>query len=446
MRPVFATLPLALGIACAIPACSTATESERENERVAAARQETFDQYGAYVDETTSRYFACLDELEATGTCVVTDSVSKRSVRVVLTGPRTTDWRERFQRAREVGSMVRQLLRDAKGKMCETVAPFARLQRPYFFYGGEGSAGVGAAANGGAAVYFDLYNQQAAVFNSVGYSAGTTSGVEVGAYMGYAFGNQPNVIAAGSGRTCSVSGALGIKAIAGVSVTGQVFSSPDGNLVGAAVGISASAGFFEVPVDVNVGVSDSGAWNGATQALGNNGWGYRSDIITDGATGDQYVQYAGAVDMAIAMLWNVPPPQSVAVATQILALAALKETGLTIEQACPDEVAAVPPPDIGVVGEACEALPSLRPGSGDGGGDGQGTPGGGDGDGGPAGPLDPTDCGDKTDGWWCFGQGGAYMAYCKDKQIAGGCGCGSCTQGGVPAACSAPPPPAACPN
>ncbi len=58
-----------------------------------------------------------------------------------------------------------------------------------------------------------------------------------------------------------------------------------------------------------------------------------------------------------------------------------------------------------------------------------------------AGP--PTDCGDKTDGFWCIG--GGYMAYCKGGSIGGGCPCAACTTRGTPAACAAAPPPAACP-
>lgn len=58
-----------------------------------------------------------------------------------------------------------------------------------------------------------------------------------------------------------------------------------------------------------------------------------------------------------------------------------------------------------------------------------------------AGP--PTDCGDKTDGFWCIG--GGYMAYCKGGGIAGGCPCASCTGRGTQATCSAAAPPAACP-
>jgi len=443
MRSVF--LPLALGVAIAVPACSSAHDHEDERTKLLASRHETLDRYGRYVDETTARYFACLDEVEATGSCVIQDSISGRSVRIVLAGPRTQGWREQIERAREVGRMVRQLLQDAKSKMCETVAPLSQLQHPYFFYGVNGGAGAGAAVNGAVEVYFDLWNQQSAVFTSTGVSAGTTSGAEVGAYMGYAFGDKPNVIDAGSGRVCSVTGGLGIKAIAGVSVTGSVFSSPDGSFVGGSMGLSAAAGLWEVPVDINVGATDSGAWDEATRALGDSGWGYRRDVITDASTGDQYVQYSGAVDMAIALLWNVPPPQSVAVASQVLAIAALKETGLTIEQACPNEVAAIPPPEVGTVGELCEAVPALAGGTDDESGGSGGTNGGGGADGGPPGKLDPSDCGDKTDGWWCFGAGGGYMAYCQDKQIAGGCGCGSCTEGGVPAGCSAGPPPAACP-
>ena len=62
--------------------------------------------------------------------------------------------------------------------------------------------------------------------------------------------------------------------------------------------------------------------------------------------------------------------------------------------------------------------------------------------------LSKTDCGDKTDGWWCLdqGTGEGWMAYCAGKQIAGGCSCGSCSTAGVAAACSAPAPPAACPS
>ncbi len=58
-----------------------------------------------------------------------------------------------------------------------------------------------------------------------------------------------------------------------------------------------------------------------------------------------------------------------------------------------------------------------------------------------AGP--PTDCGDKTDGFWCIG--GGYMAYCKGGSISGGCPCAACTGRGTAATCAAAPPPAACP-
>ncbi len=62
--------------------------------------------------------------------------------------------------------------------------------------------------------------------------------------------------------------------------------------------------------------------------------------------------------------------------------------------------------------------------------------------------LSKTDCADKTDGWWCLDAGGGpgWMAYCENRQIAGGCGCGGCSTAGVKASCSASPPPAACPE
>lgn len=438
MRFTLAVLSVG-ALTIALPACSSSTP-EDPGEELAAARSRTVDLYSRSVDDTLSRYFACLDEVEATGSCVLRDPLSPTSVRVVVTGVRTADFGEKLARARQVGQMVRQLLQDAKGKLCETVAPLARLEHPYFFYGVSGAAGVGAAGTGSVDVYFDLANQQAAVFTSAGVSAGTTSGVEGSAYLGYAFGDMPNVLAAGSGRVCAASGGLGIKALAGVSLTGSVFSSPDGSFVGASAGVSAAIGLWEVPVDVGVSVTDSGAWDGATRALAANGWGFRRDVITDGATGHDYVQYGSAVDMAIAILWNVPPPQSVAVATQVLGLAALRETGLTIEQACPDEVAAVPPPSLGKLGELCDALPNFH-GDGEQAGGGEGSA-----DGGVPGALDPTDCGDKTDGWWCFGFSSGFMVYCQGKQISGGCGCASCATGGVPAGCGGAPPPAACPD
>jgi hypothetical protein len=439
MRYSLAALPL--GVVLVITACG---DDSAPTKSIAESRQQSFDLYGRWVDETDARYSKCLDDVEATGTCVITNPANGRTLTIVVTGVSPTGLREQISKARRVAGMVRQLLTDAKGKMCEVVAPFARLQHPYFFYGVGGAAGVGAAATGAVEVYYDLWNQQSAVFTSLGVSAGTTSGVEANAYMGYAFGDKPNVIDAGGGRQCAASGALGIKAIAGVSVTGSVFSSPDGTVVGGSVGVGVGVGAFELPVDATVGVSDAGPWDAATRALGDFGFGYRSDIVPD-ANGNVYVQYNGAVDMAIALLWNLPPPQSVAVATQVLAIAALKETGLTIEQACPNEVAAVPPPSLGLVGDACNALPNLR---GDAPPPGGGTSSGGPGaeqDGGRDAGLDPTDCGDKTDGWWCFGFGTGYMAYCQGKQIAGGCGCASCSVGGTPAGCGAAPPPAACP-
>jgi hypothetical protein len=67
------------------------------------------------------------------------------------------------------------------------------------------------------------------------------------------------------------------------------------------------------------------------------------------------------------------------------------------------------------------------------------------GDAGADAALRKTDCADKADGWWCLDTGG-WMAYCKNKQIASGCGCAACAPGGggVPASCSSPPPPGAC--
>ncbi|HEY8075785.1 MAG TPA: hypothetical protein VIF62_16780 [Labilithrix sp.] len=49
--------------------------------------------------------------------------------------------------------------------------------------------------------------------------------------------------------------------------------------------------------------------------------------------------------------------------------------------------------------------------------------------------LSPTDCGDKTDGWWCLATPG-WMVYCSNKSIQSGCGCKACAVQGVQAPCT----------
>jgi hypothetical protein len=249
------------------------------------------------------------------------------------------------------------------------------------------------------------------------------------------------VIDAWTGRFCSVGGSAGLYTSSiigiplGAGVGGQVFASPDQSIVGGSVGVSGSLGYTPPGWEAAALAGDWTAWDTGTEGLGNTGFGY-SDSIQK-ANGKSYVQYNGALDMAIALLWNLPTPQNVTVATQVLAIAAMKKTGLTLEQACPNEVKNAKPPKIEFLEKACESIPnplaSTPPASGADGG---------------TGALSKTDCNDKSDGWWCLdsGSGPGYMAYCSSKQIAGGCGCAGCTTAGVQASCSASPPPAACPS
>ncbi|HEY8078446.1 MAG TPA: hypothetical protein VIF62_30160 [Labilithrix sp.] len=50
----------------------------------------------------------------------------------------------------------------------------------------------------------------------------------------------------------------------------------------------------------------------------------------------------------------------------------------------------------------------------------------------------PSDCRDKSDGWWCIYEGSiGWMALCKGGSTSLGCGCAACAgQGGTPAPCS----------
>lgn len=438
-RAILFLLPLALTFA--IPACSTDGSSSGSSSggtssaKVAAKQHEAANSYDDAIDELGAAYEKCVNDLNDTGECTV-DDPSTGHVLTLKLGKLDVQGIGDFRRARQLLGQVRQLLSDAKGKMCETLAPFAGLGHPYFYYGGSVQGGAGGVAQIGADVVYDIWNQQAAVFSYRGVGAESLAGAEAGAYMGYGFGNKSSVLDAWSGRFCTGSVSVGLKGVplAGIGAFGSAFISPDATVVGGAVGVSGYLG-WSPPVGGSAVAADWGAWNSATSALNNVGWGYRSDVVQNAdGQGHDLIQYRSSFDMAMHVLWNLPPPQNVAVATQVLAVAALRRTGLTLDQACPNEVAAARPPEIlRRVGDACGAIPNpLAPSDGA--------------DGGASGPS-KTDCGDKSDGWWCLdlAEGAPWMAYCEGHQIVGGCGCASCTTAGVHASCSASPPPAACP-
>ncbi|MCA9587399.1 MAG: hypothetical protein KC657_18860 [Myxococcales bacterium] len=395
------------------------------------ARQQTQDIYARSIDETEARWERCIEDLEATGVCEVEDGTTPKTIRIVVDGLGTQGWRESLQKARAIVGQVRQALRDAKTKMCEVLAPFAGMQHPYFFYGGNVTGAAGGAAQAGFDVVFDIWNQQAAVFTYKGVGLASLAGGEASAYMGYGFGNKSSVLDAWTGRFCTAGASVGIGKGAlfgiplGAGVGGSLFTTPDQSVAGGAVSVSGTAGYAP-PLEAAVFAGDWSAYDAGTTALGSAGFGYRDSIKQK--NGKKYVQYNSSVDMAVAMLWNVSFPTNVQVATQVLAVDALKKTGLTLEQACPAQVANAKPPKIELLEKACESIPNPL------------------GDGAPA-ALSKTDCNDKADGWWCLDNGGgpAWMAYCKGKQIASGCPCASCKEGGVQATCGAAPPPAACP-
>lgn len=441
-----------------VAACSSATDTSSANDaRIAESRKTAQSEYEQALDDTSVRWSRCLDELEATGKCTISEPNAPRTltIQLDLAGPR--DWRDNLRKARQALGQVRQLLSDAKTKMCEFLAPFAGMQHPYFFMGGNATAAAGAGAQAGFDVVFDLWNQQAAVFTYKGVGLASLAGAEVSAYQGYGFGNKPNVIDAWSGRFCNATAGVGVSAEVigipvGAGVGGSLFASPDQSIVGGAVAVSGNVGFTPEGWEASVFAADWTAWDTGTKALGGTGFGYRDSIQS--ANGKNYVQYNSATDMAIAILWNVPTPQNVTVAAQVLALAAMKKTGLTLEQACPNEVAAAKPPKIELLEKACDAIPnplngssSSSGGTSSGGSSSSSSSSGGSSSGGETG-LSKTDCNDKSDGWWCLdsGTGTGWMAYCSGKQIAGGCGCAACTTAGTQASCSASPPPAACPS
>ena len=140
------------------------------------ARQQTQDIYARSIDETEARWERCIEDLEATGVCEVEDGTTPKTIRIVVDGLGTQGWRESLQKARAIVGQVRQALRDAKTKMCEVLAPFAGMQHPYFFYGGNVTGAAGGAAQAGFDVVFDIWNQQAAVFTYKGVGLASLAG------------------------------------------------------------------------------------------------------------------------------------------------------------------------------------------------------------------------------------------------------------------------------
>jgi hypothetical protein len=442
----------------AFAACGdSVSDADREAERVAtesaAGRREYADDL-AWLDRV---YGACQEEIARTGECVVAwkEQPGTRPTSIVLRGEiGPMDWRANARAFSEAVALV------ARRGVCSLVAPLADAQNPTFFAGLSVGGGVVGGVTGSAEAKYDLRNRRAVVNVGGGATIGSNIGVGGSAYAGIEFGrcNDPNKKS--DGIQCSVQGSVGL--FGALSVEASVFTSNDGCTQGATLGLGVGTP-TELPINGGIALTRSGAWDTGTEALGSLGWGGRS---IQGPPGDKYVQFDSASQMALHLV-STMGVNGILPAAMAMALEQLDRRGLTIEQMCPNEVAnqrqakerlfstlcpltatpppatpggptqggtgntpnptpvaPAPPPPIGPVNPPQPAQPANPGPSGDAGAD--------------AFPTKPTDCLDKTDGWYCYHSGPGIMVLCQNTLITKGCVCAGCTTGGTPAPCACP--------
>jgi hypothetical protein len=336
-----ALILVASALVASVPACSAPGPSEPSpKDKALAEYDRSRHALAAYVD-------ACSAEVEKTGSCSapLPDETAGGAKPQGL-----------LQSGADLVTGAGQRLLAKLPSMCEALAPFARLQHPYFFLGASVQGGEAAVLQLGADEVYDMWNYQSAVFSYRGIGIETLVGAEGSAYMGYGFGNMSGVIDAWSGRFCQASGSFGLKGLpfAGIGAGGALFGSPSLDIIGASVGVSGYVGWSTPVVSGAIFAADWTPWNDMTRRLQG---GMGSNELKNDGLGHDFVQYAGALSLAGALYFRAPPVVNAALMGQVLGIAALRKTGLTIEQACPDEVANAPTPSIAIkVGGLCGGI------------------------------------------------------------------------------------------
>jgi len=435
----YVSLVVAAGVAVTMGAatgCST-TSSDQEDPAVVAQRNAAGSELQGDLNAVEQKYETCAIQLAQTGTCVLPGDTTSGVPGVVIVDPTIQDFPNPLAAAQQKIDQIKQVFAQIGNNICDVIGPFASLNHPYFYYGASAQAGIIGQVQGGMDVVWDMTNLQTAAFGYKGYGAGSLIGGEAGVYAGYGFGNKTGVLDAWSGRFCTATGSIGLPAKL-LSANASAFVSPDMSVYGGSVGVSAGLDAIPTPVDGSVFAADWGAWDGATKGLSQKGWFINQTLKTDPATGKQYIQYASAKDMALALLWNAPPPLGITAAAQVIALDIQKRTGLTIDKMCPQQSANQSTPAVlKAVGNACGALPALGGSGGSDGGSSGSTGSGGSGNGGtlPDGAPAPIvdsgtpdvvikdSCQGKADGLYCSELNDFSAYQCKSGSIAGGQQC-----------------------
>ncbi|MBL8613946.1 MAG: hypothetical protein JNL38_41785 [Myxococcales bacterium] len=241
--------------------------------------------------------------------------------------------------ARPAAGSVKILAGKRPSGICAALAPFKAFDHPYFFMGGALSAQARSGYQAGLDLVWDLDNLQAATFVFHGPVFGTTRGVSAGAYAGFGFATskKSSVLDAWSGVFQSATVSASLVGVLGASGTG--FRSPDNSLLGGSIGIS--VGVSDLPVNVDAApASVWSAWDAGTEAYDGRIWdctfGKSLRSVTYDKKPHKVVQFQRSRGIAAAILWETGGNAlGQSAAYYALALGALRQSGLTVSQACP---------------------------------------------------------------------------------------------------------------
>lgn len=223
--------------------------------------------------------------------------------------------------------------------ICAALAPFKAFDHPYFFMGGALSGQARSGYQAGLDLVWDLDNLQAATFVFHGPVFGSTRGISAGVYAGFGFATskKSSVLDAWSGVFQSATVSASLAGVLGASGTG--FRSPDSTILGGSIGVS--VGLSDLPVNVDAApASVWSAWDAGTEAYDGRIWdctfGKSLKTITYDKKPHKVVQFQRSRGIAAAILWETGGSAiGQSAAYYALALGALRQSGLTLSQACP---------------------------------------------------------------------------------------------------------------
>lgn len=231
---------------------------------------------------------------------------------------------------RPAGSMF------SDANLCDTLRPLRNLAHPYVIAGAAFEVNyVGPGYTIGTEVVFDLWNREAAVFWYGGGTFATRFAYHVGAYLGYAFGDEPGVIDAFANKFTT--GTLGVHIpVLNLGAGARGFFSEGSSVFGAAIEVNWDDNFIPTPIDAGVGIRGEQAWDFGTRklekALLTRGW--HEEMVDRNGRKGAIIKFDRPRDMALSLLQLLGPMFGSSPALQALAVSAVRQSG-AIERMCP---------------------------------------------------------------------------------------------------------------